>query len=527
MLDGVHVSGTSDEFELWLSAERDAIRRTLLGALNAEAEVHAARGEAGRAADYARRARDLAPADEVIARSLIRIMLAAGDRGGALHAYDWIEGVLRADFGVQPSDETRALVAPLRDESSMTGSDSAVVQRQPYPGYHPLLPAPPRRMSLVGAWIAISAIVIVGAAFVARRLPPGVASEAISPWRPLTQMQGQFRGRVGVAAFMDSTGGLIVFGGALPLDPGQTVDVRGEMWRLSSLRDESRAGFVRAHPRGESPVPRWLASMVSDDGHNRAIMHGGATGATSPCLNDTWVLDAGSGSADALQWRRVSTRGDSPPRHAGVSAMFDSAGRRLVLFGGNDCFASYANDVWVLDFDDSDLASGKWSRIEPGGASGSPPPRNAAAAWLDGSGDRLFVAGGMVGASTSSDLWVMEGLRSQPGHTVWRPLSCSGVAPARTLHMAVFDDRTGSALLFGGMDARLTYRRELFRLTGLAGDASSCRWEQLPTAEPWPQARTRPLMIVDPRSRQLVLFGGEYQNTSFADVWTIERPFGR
>jgi hypothetical protein len=34
-------------------------------------------------------------------------------------------------------------------------------------------------------------------------------------------------------------------------------------------------------------------------------------------------------------------------------------------------------------------------------------------------------------------------------------------------------------------------------------------------------------MIFDRRSQQLVMFGGEYQNTSFADVWTIERPFGR
>src|SRR4051812_18433130 len=125
MLDGVHVSGTSEEFEHWLSAERDAIRRALLGAVTAEAESHAARGELAEAADFARRARDLAPEDELVARRLIRIMLSAGDRGAALLAYDTIESVLRRDYGVSPSDETRALVGGLRDDAPVESADTA------------------------------------------------------------------------------------------------------------------------------------------------------------------------------------------------------------------------------------------------------------------------------------------------------------------------------------------------------------------------------------------------------------------
>jgi DNA-binding SARP family transcriptional activator len=526
MLDGVHVSGTSEEFEQWLTIERDAIRRTLLAALSAEAEGYSARGEYAAATDCARRARDLAPADEVTARNMIRIMLSAGDRGGALAAYETIEAVLRREFDVQPSDETRALIQPLRDETPVPESSATIVQRSPRHDVHSAVSNRRGPMRTSRAWIAIAGVVIIASAFLARQLPLASASVTVSPWRPLTRM-GQLRGRVGVAAFMDTAGGLVVFGGALPLDPGQTVDVRGEMWRLSSVRDESRAGFVLVRPAGEGPGPRWLAAMVADDAHDRAIMHGGATGSTSPCLNDTWVLDKRAEGADGFAWRKVSARGDVPPKHAGVSAMFDSAGRRLVLFGGNDCFASYANDVWVLDFDDADLASGRWTRIETGGAPTSPAPRNTAATWLDASGDRLFVSGGTVGPGPTNELWVLEGLRSKRGHAAWRPLRCGGETPTRTLHTAVFDDRTNSALIFGGMDASLTYRRELFRLTGLGGDARSCRWEQIPTIEPWPQARTRPLMLLDPRSHQLVLFGGEYQNTSFADVWTIERPFGR
>jgi DNA-binding SARP family transcriptional activator len=526
MLDGVHVSGTSEEFEQWLSAERDAIRRTLLGAVSAEAEMHAARGELAEAADYARRARDLAPEDEVAARRLIRIMLSAGDRGAALLAYDMIESVLRRDFGVQPSDETRALVSALRDETPPAPQETSNNPRQTRASAYSL-GTDKRRIVLNGIWIAAATIVVSGAALAVRRLPLANTAVTVSPWRPLTQMQGQFRGRVGVSAFMDTAGGIVVFGGALPGDPGQRLDIRDEMWRLSSVRDESRGGFVRVHPAGERLGPRWLAAVTYDDVHDRAILHGGALGSTSPCTNDTWVLDNGSGRAGAPTWRRVTIRGDAPPTHAGVEARFDAAARRLVTFGGNDCFTKYFNDVWILDFDDADLTSGHWTKIDADGVSGLPAPRNTAAVWLDANVDRLFVFGGTAGTNPTNDLWVLEGLRDSARHATWRPLRCAGETPTRTLHTAVYDGRTNSALIFGGVDASSTYRRELFRLTGLGGRSEGCRWEQIPFAEPWPQARSRPQMIFDRRSQQLVLFGGEYQNTSFADVWTIERPFGR
>ena len=526
MLDGVHVSGTSEEFEQWVSAERDAIRRTLLGAVSAESEMHAARGELVEAADYARRARDLAPEDEVAARRLIRIMLLAGDRGAALLAYDMIESVLRREFGVQPSTETRALVSPLRDEAPAVTSEAASIPRNPRPGVSSLSRVP-GGTRVKAIWIAAAVVVASGAALAVRGLPAANVSVTVSPWRPLTQMQGQFRGRVGVSAFVDTAGGIVVFGGALPGDPGQSLDVRDEMWRLSSVRDESRGAFVRVRPGGERLGPRWLASLAYDDAHDRAILHGGALGSTSPCMNDTWVLDNGSGRAGVPSWRRVKIRGEVPPTHAGVEARFDATARRLVTFGGNDCFAKYFNDVWVLDFDDADLTSGHWTRLDASGPSGLPAPRNTAAVFLDATGDRLFVFGGTAGTSAANDLWVLEGLRGAGAHATWRPLRCAGEVPTRTLQGAVYDDRTSSALIFGGVDGASTYRRELFRLTGLGGRADGCRWEEVPIVEPWPQARSRPQMIFDRATQQLVMFGGEYQNTSFADVWTIERPFGR
>jgi hypothetical protein len=315
----------------------------------------------------------------------------------------------------------------------------------------------------------------------------------------------------------------------LPRDPGQPNDVRDEMWRISSVREQDVAGFARVSPRGVHPSARWIASVAYDAGRDRALMHGGALGTTSPCVNDTWVLDNASGRADVPTWRRVSTRGDAPPPHAGAAATFDPAARRLLLFGGNDCVNTFFNDVWRLDFDDEGLTSGKWSRLSADDATGAPARRNTMAIWYDAPTDRLFVFGGTTGTTPSNDLWVLEGTRGSGagGRASWRPLRCAGEAPARSVHGVVYDVETKSALVFGGIDGDNNYRRELFRLSGLDGGAGRCRWDAVAVTEPWPQARSRPQLLVDPRSRMLVMFGGEYQNSTFSDVWTMRDPFRR
>ena len=525
MLDGVHVPGTSLEFEQWLSAERDTIRRALLTVLASAAETEASRGAFGEAIAYSRRACELAPEDELAARRLIRITLAGGDRGAALRAYDALEAVLRRDFNVAPSAETIALIAPLR-------AGAAGEQRGSAPRHAAV--APPTAMrkgrdpATTLAWSAAAAGVFLAAALGIRQVTAASAPPARSPWQPLKSVQAQFRGRIGSAAFMDSAGGLVVIGGMIPRDAGQPNDVRDEIWRISSVRAEDVAGFARVNPRpGPGPTARWIASVAYDAAHDRAILHGGALGTTSPCVSDSWVLDNASGRAAVPGWRTVAVRGETPPPHAGAAAVFDSVARRLILFGGHDCFSTFFNDVWRLDFDDASLSSGTWSRLSVNEAAGGPARRNTMAVWYDATGDRLFVFGGTAGSSASNDLWVLEGTREPGPHGRWRALRCAGEAPRRSVHAAAYDAGSGSVLIFGGTDGDANYRREMFRLSGLQGNARDCRWDEVPVAEPWPQARSRPQLLFDRRTGLLVMFGGEYQNSTFSDVWTMPSAFTR
>src|SRR5262249_41760510 len=66
------------------------------------------------AAAWARRAAALTPDDESAARRLITTLTRAGDRTGALQAYEEFARRLAADFELEPSAETRRLVDAAR-----------------------------------------------------------------------------------------------------------------------------------------------------------------------------------------------------------------------------------------------------------------------------------------------------------------------------------------------------------------------------------------------------------------------------
>jgi len=98
LLAGVHLPGTSAEFERWLDNERERLRR--LAAAAAWSLVLAAEqaGDLVHAAPLARRA----------------VELCKGERAGALQAYEVFRLRLAADYDAVPAPETRALLESIR-----------------------------------------------------------------------------------------------------------------------------------------------------------------------------------------------------------------------------------------------------------------------------------------------------------------------------------------------------------------------------------------------------------------------------
>jgi DNA-binding SARP family transcriptional activator/TolB-like protein len=113
-LAGFFVAGASPAFEQWVDDERARLRRAAVAAALAVAADAAADGRPADAARLARRAVAADPHDEGAHRRLVGLLAAAGDRAGALDAYDALARRLERDFGAAPAAETRALAEAVR-----------------------------------------------------------------------------------------------------------------------------------------------------------------------------------------------------------------------------------------------------------------------------------------------------------------------------------------------------------------------------------------------------------------------------
>ena len=78
------------------------------------AERHESNRELTLAARWARRVATLAPSDERALRRVLMLLDRAGDRAGAMYVFEEFAARLRADYQVEPSAETLALVRQIR-----------------------------------------------------------------------------------------------------------------------------------------------------------------------------------------------------------------------------------------------------------------------------------------------------------------------------------------------------------------------------------------------------------------------------
>ncbi|HUF25941.1 MAG TPA: BTAD domain-containing putative transcriptional regulator [Gemmatimonadaceae bacterium] len=131
LLDGVFVT-EAPGFEHWVEDERARIRTRAAAAARELAERCGREGRVTHATRWAARAAELDPLDERALRRLMRARDRAGDRAGALRAYQTFAARLVEELETEPSPETRALVDEIRDRDSLgntSTSEEAVVAR--------------------------------------------------------------------------------------------------------------------------------------------------------------------------------------------------------------------------------------------------------------------------------------------------------------------------------------------------------------------------------------------------------------
>lgn len=130
LLEGFFVRG-APEFEHWLDRERARLRERASQGAWALAEARAAAGDVMEAERWARRAAELLPADEAVARRLMSFLSRLGDRAAAIRAYEAFASRLAREYELEPSGETLALAEAIRRAESQSPEAGAAPVASP------------------------------------------------------------------------------------------------------------------------------------------------------------------------------------------------------------------------------------------------------------------------------------------------------------------------------------------------------------------------------------------------------------
>ena len=266
-----------------------------------------------------------------------------------------------------------------------------------------------------------------------------------SQWTKLTPSGALPNTRHNHAAIYDPVRDqMIIFGGGR-YHEGPWNDV----WALSL---DGSPHWTQLAPTGVLPGARAGFNAIYDPLRDRMLIFGG--GSATGAYNDVWALSLGG----SPQWTELTPSG-TPPSPRGSPVIYDPVRDRMVLFGG--CGPSGClNDAWALSLD----GSPHWTQLTP---SGTPPvPRGAFTTVYDAAGDRMVVFGGNridhAAYLGNNEVWALS-LGDSPQ---WTQLAPSGTLPVgRYSQMAVYDLTRGQMIVTSGDSYYGNYLNDAWALT--------------------------------------------------------------
>jgi len=182
---------------------------------------------------------------------------------------------------------------------------------------------------------------------------------AANAWRQLASDNAGPSRRYGHSAIYDSARDRMVISHGFT-DAGRFDDTWAFELAMNNWRNLS--------PSGTRPLRRCLHHAVHDEQGGQMLLYGGCASGNGPCpLDDLWSFDLATN-----QWtQRAATL--RPAARQWYAMAFDSARRRLVLFGGSGSRGSL-DDTWEYD-----PATNAWTQLAPRGDAPAPRSRHEAA----------------------------------------------------------------------------------------------------------------------------------------------------
>jgi hypothetical protein len=337
-------------------------------------------------------------------------------------------------------------------------------------------------------------------------------------WVPLSAEGESPVPRSGAKAVFDPAGGnLLVFGGF-------STDFLNDTWLLKGATGEGKPKWLRVAPRGGPPPGRMSHSMVYDPAHARMIVFGGRD--ATQYFNDVWVLAVSREVSSSPRWVKLRPLGAPPPTRAGHAAAYDPKNDAMVIYGGiSSSPGQFFSDVWVLEHAGGVGGTPQWTELSPRGT--GPGPRRDHAAAYDPASNRLLVIGGFTTPPQSppvaSDVWILENATGRNGAPAWSLLRTDGAPPpARAEHVAAFDATSNVLTLAFGSNGGANLE-DVWTLSHANGFGGTPQWKSVNLPDPRPGSRSLPAVAHNPKSGQLILYGGRVGGgaASLGDVWVL------
>jgi Big-like domain-containing protein/Kelch motif protein len=166
---------------------------------------------------------------------------------------------------------------------------------------------------------------------------------------------------------------------------------------------------------GGTPPARYFHSSVYDAVNDSMVIFGGnATtnlkGDATANLDDVWILSNVTGISP--RWRDVTPPAAGPGAMMGHSAVYDQDNGRMIVYGGVGTNNTVTTATWILAGLTS--TSPRWF----GRDTGTPVPASRtlhAAAYVGSTSNRMIVFGGSEGGATyANDAWVLHNANGLP-----------------------------------------------------------------------------------------------------------------
>lgn len=200
----------------------------------------------------------------------------------------------------------------------------------------------------------------------------------------------------------------------------------------------------------------------------------------------------------------------------------------MTIFGGNNCFSTRFNDVWVLSNANGLGGTPVWTQLAP---SGTPPPAtNFQSAVYDQGSNRMILYGINPTNGTqdtpTNQVWVLTSANGLGGTPTWIQLSPPSPGPVKTDQATVYDPSSNTMIVFGGFtpgasSGTYVFTNDTWVLANANGLGGTPTWTQLNPSGGPPAIRASMGTVYDPATKRMIIFGGGNSTSSFNDVWTL------